>query len=85
MADIVTKMATRKTTFAEESGGKAHAKPSQAPAISVEEFLSLKNPKGALSLDVDGERVSVTSLERVYWPDEKITKFELLCYYIRVE
>jgi bifunctional non-homologous end joining protein LigD len=54
------------------------------PTISVEDFLSLKNPKGDLLLDIGGERVSVTSLERVYWPDEKITKFELLCYYIQI-
>ncbi|HEV2884321.1 MAG TPA: non-homologous end-joining DNA ligase [Pyrinomonadaceae bacterium] len=59
-------------------------RPSTAQGISVEEFLSLKNPKGDLTLAVEKERVSVTSLERVYWPDEKITKFELLCYYLKV-
>ncbi|MDQ5845664.1 MAG: hypothetical protein M3539_10275, partial [Acidobacteriota bacterium] len=52
--------------------------------ISVDEFLKLKQPKGDLILDVEGQAVGVTSLERVYWPDEKITKFELLCYYIHV-
>ena len=54
------------------------------PAISIDEFLALKNPKGDLILSVDGENVSLTSLDRIYWPDEKITKFELLCYYIEV-
>ena len=76
-------MATRKTTSAKKSGVK-RAKPSSGPSISIEEFLSLKNPRGDLSLSVDGDRVSVTSLDRVYWPDEKITKFELLCYYIQI-
>ncbi|HEY2973823.1 MAG TPA: non-homologous end-joining DNA ligase [Pyrinomonadaceae bacterium] len=52
--------------------------------ISVSEFLKLKQPKGDLILDVEGQPVSVTSLERVYWPDEKITKFDLLCYYLLV-
>src|SRR5216684_2489570 len=56
----------------------------KGPAVSVEEFLSLKQPKGDLLLDVDGKQVSLTHLERVYWPDEKITKFDLLCYYLRV-
>jgi bifunctional non-homologous end joining protein LigD len=52
--------------------------------ISVEEFLNLKQPKGNLLLEVEGQTVSLTSLERVYWPDEKITKFDLLCYYIQI-
>jgi bifunctional non-homologous end joining protein LigD len=56
----------------------------KGPAISVEEFLALKSPKGDLAVTVDGVRVPVTSLERIYWPDEKITKFELLSYYLRV-
>lgn len=56
----------------------------EGPAVSVEEFLALKKPKGDLLLNVDGERVSLTSLDRVYWPDEKLTKFDLLCYYIRI-
>src|SRR5215471_11087079 len=54
------------------------------PAISADQFLALKKPKGDLLLEVDGERVSVTSLDRVYWPEEKLTKFDLLCYYVRI-
>ena len=53
-------------------------------AISVDEFLRLKQPKGDLILDVEGQPVPLTSLERVYWPDEKLTKFDLLCYYLKV-
>ena len=56
----------------------------KGPAINVEQFLALKNPKGDLTVEVDRVRVPVTSLERIYWPDEKITKFELLSYYLRV-
>ena len=56
----------------------------EGPAISTPEFLALKNPKGDLILDVEGERISVTSLDRVYWPDEKLTKFDLLSYYLQI-
>ncbi|HEU5236442.1 MAG TPA: non-homologous end-joining DNA ligase [Pyrinomonadaceae bacterium] len=56
----------------------------EGPAISAEEFLSLKKPKGDLIVEVEGERVSVTSLDRIYWPDEKLTKFNLLYYYLKI-
>ena len=52
--------------------------------VTVPEFLSLDRPKGDLVLEVDREHVSVTSLDRVYWPDEKLTKFDLLCFYLKV-
>ena len=56
----------------------------EGSAISREEFLALKKPKGNLILAIDGEHVSLTHIDRVYWPDEKITKFDLLCYYLRL-
>ena len=54
-------------------------------AISREEFLKLRSPKGGLILEIGGQRVTLTSLDRIYWPDEKLTKFDLLCYYIQIE
>lgn len=53
-------------------------------SVSVQEFMALQRPRGDLILQVGKERVSVTSLERVYWPDEKLTKFDLLCYYLQI-
>ena len=52
--------------------------------VTVEEFLSLERPKGDLLVRVGREDVSVTSLDRIYWPDEKLTKFDLLSYYLHV-
>ncbi len=81
-------MGAKNEGVSKNSGAKTAAvkrtTPKRGPAISLTEFLTLKNPKGDLLLNVDGEHVSVTSLERIYWPDEKITKFELLCYYVQL-
>src|SRR5215813_3556844 len=52
--------------------------------VSVAEFLSLVRPRGDLILRVGREEVSVTSLDRIYWPEEKLTKFDLLCFYLKV-
>ena len=56
----------------------------EGPAISAEEFLALKKPKGDLILEIGGERVSLTSLDRIYWPEEQLTKFDLLSYYLKI-
>lgn len=72
-----------KTTSPKQSAVKRTAQ-KKGPALSVSEFLRLKLPKGDLVVDVEGQSVSVTSLDRIYWPDEKITKFQLLSYYLQV-
>ena len=52
--------------------------------VTAEEFLSLDRPRGDLIIKVGREQVAVTSLDRIYWPDEKLTKFDLLSYYLKV-
>ena len=59
-------------------------KQKQGTVVTVEEFLSLERPKGDLMIKAGREQVAVTSLDRIYWPDEKLTKYDLLSYYLRV-
>ncbi|HYK20774.1 MAG TPA: non-homologous end-joining DNA ligase [Pyrinomonadaceae bacterium] len=59
-------------------------KQKRGTVVTVDEFLSLDHPKGDLILKVGREQVSVTSLDRIYWPDEKLTKFDLLTFYLKV-
>lgn len=73
----------RKTPPPEKAQLKRTAE-KHGPSVSVDEFLALKNPKGDLILAIDGEQVSLTSLDRIYWPEEKISKFNLLSYYIHI-
>src|SRR5437588_5110457 len=56
----------------------------EGQALSADEFLALKKPKGDVIIEVEDQRVSLTSLDRIYWPDEKLTKFDLLSYYLKI-
>jgi bifunctional non-homologous end joining protein LigD len=69
--------------FTEKASVKT-AKPKRGTIVSLEEFLSLKQPKGDLLLQIGREQTALTSLDRIYWPDEKLSKFDLLTYYLKI-
>ncbi len=75
---------SQRTSSKKQSGRSTKSSDSSHPRLSLAEFLNLKKPTGDITVDVDGFAVALTSLDRVYWPKEKITKFELLCYYVEI-
>lgn len=50
----------------------------------VDDVFNRKELKGNVVVDVDGVEVSLTNLDKIYWPDEGITKGDLLRYYYNV-
>jgi bifunctional non-homologous end joining protein LigD len=76
--------APRITKSKEKANRRVRSSKTTAQSVSLEEFLGLRNPKGDLNLEVDGVHLSLTSLDRIYWPNEKITKYELLRYYAQM-
>ena len=43
-----------------------------------------KSSDSSSNLEIDGINVPVTNLEKVYWPDANLTKYDLLDYYIKM-
>ena len=69
--------------------GKAVVKKSARPGKgeklpTLSELLRSKNPKGDVRVKVGKFALNLTSLDRVYWPDEGYTKADLIKYYAAV-
>ncbi len=54
-----------------------------ASALPLDEFLKLEAPGGNRDVDVEGARVTLTHLDRVYWTEPRLTKHDLLKYYVQ--
>ena len=53
-------------------------------SIGAEEFFSTKEQNGKATVNVDSKSVPLTNLDKVYWPEEGYTKFDLLKYYYTI-
>lgn len=60
---------------------KMHVEGNGKPVADV---LKARNPKGDCKVEVNGDLVELTSLERVYFPEKGYTKADLLRYYNEV-
>jgi bifunctional non-homologous end joining protein LigD len=62
---------------------EAGAAPAPAPASGLETELCRSTAEN-VSVDVEGRRLRFTHLNKVYFPEEGLTKRDLLCYYLRM-
>jgi bifunctional non-homologous end joining protein LigD len=53
-------------------------------AIDADEFFAQKSARGNAFVAAAGDIVPLTNLEKVYWPEEGYTKFDLLKYYYSI-
>jgi bifunctional non-homologous end joining protein LigD len=72
-----TKAPKKKTSIkAKTSVAKKEEKP-----ISIKALLKIKEPSGDKAVKIGTDIVKLTSLDRVYWPEDGYTKTDLLRYY----
>ncbi|MDP4199191.1 MAG: non-homologous end-joining DNA ligase [Bacteroidota bacterium] len=57
------------------------SKTNKTDSVSDTEFFAEKSQRGDVTISVDGVDVPLTNLNKVYWPNEGYTKFDLLKYY----
>ncbi len=59
----------------------AGGRPTSAPA---EEFFAAEQLQGSHQVSVDGNDLALTNLEKVYWPDDGLTKGDFVRYSYRM-
>ena len=74
---------TREEPSSKEPSNERDATESH-PVVSLPHALRAQNLQGNLTLKVEGHTVTLTHLERVYWPTERYRKGDLLRYYFTV-
>ncbi len=60
------------------------SEPEIAETISVAAFLKRKQLAGSIGLKIGQHAVALTHLDKLYWPQERISKGELIRYYLQI-
>ncbi|GGW42376.1 DNA ligase D [Arenibacter certesii] len=64
---------------------KPELKPANAPINeSIEKQKVSSSQYSGEDLHIDGHSVSITNLDKIYWPESGITKYDLIDYYLSV-
>ena len=58
--------------------------PFDSPQEIFQSTKTQKSPPSEFSLEVDGIEVQITNPDKMYWPNAKLTKYDLLDYYIKI-
>ncbi|PRY09963.1 ATP-dependent DNA ligase LigD phosphoesterase module /ATP-dependent DNA ligase LigD polymerase module [Pontibacter ummariensis] len=74
--EVVREEATQSATAKEEAEKPAKKKSKEKPDRKTD-----KKGKNRTEQEIDGQRVSLSSQDKLYWPDEHITKGDLIDYY----
>ena len=69
------------TTMPDESGKVSAIRNENTSSAEKEKLPTRTAAKKEAKLVVDGHTVTITNPEKIYWPDEKITKGDLIHYY----
>lgn len=69
---------------AKKSAVRKVIEPEVTETISVAAFLKRDQLAGDIGVKVGPHTVALTNLDKLYWPQEKISKGELIRYYLRV-
>jgi bifunctional non-homologous end joining protein LigD len=78
--------AHRKNTSPQKRRARQTRRLASRPDAASAKLLSFKIPRGVseTEIDVDGGRVHLTNLEKIFWPELGLTKRDLLQYYLDV-
>ncbi|HZK76322.1 MAG TPA: non-homologous end-joining DNA ligase [Candidatus Kapabacteria bacterium] len=60
------------------------AKRAKGEIITAEEFFAAKRQRGKAMVNIASVSVPFTNLDKIYWPEEGYTKFDLLKYYYTI-
>src|SRR5437868_10752470 len=61
-----------------------HGQDARATRRPASRRINIPNDANDLEINVDGRTVKLTNLQKVFWPDERITKGDLLRYYAAI-